>query len=260
MIWIFRPIELHLISVQFCILSKPKLNVIEAICNPTNKLLAMLNRQSIIILIILFSTYILRGQEYNVKSFGVGLDGSASLLGYSNSSIQPRLPGFASTPNLFFSVRRHVVTFGLDIYTGATVSDKYFVNKIYGFQMGYKYFLMKNNKAFNLFAECNFRYVEYGLGAVLPVKYNYLPTDYLHQNYNLVRTKSIFNTYGIGMTYTLFNRLILQLCVTGGYNFYKSNYAPTNTRHENLANYSVDSRTVSVIFADIGISYKLWRR
>ncbi len=38
MIWIFRPIELHLISVQFCILSKPKLNVIEAICNPTNKL------------------------------------------------------------------------------------------------------------------------------------------------------------------------------------------------------------------------------
>lgn len=219
----------------------------------------MLNRQSILI-ILLFSTSILRGQDYDSKSFGIGLIESVPLFAFSNSAaFESRTPGVHTTPNLFFSIQRHEIIVGPDIYSGQKVNNGYWTNKIYGFQMGYKYFLLKNDRKLNLFAECNLQYVQYGVGTTLSVQYNYLPSDRDHKDYNLIQNKSFINTFGIGIKRTFFKRLGLQFVLSGGYNYYKSNFSPTNTNHLRISGYYVGNKTVPFALAKLGISFKLWK-
>jgi hypothetical protein len=207
----------------------------------------MLNRK-LIILVLIFSTSILRGQNYDSKSFGIGLKCGAPLLDISNSSIRSKLPGGAITPNLFFSIFKHEIMIGVDLWG----------REIYGAQLNYKYLLLKNNNNGNLFAECKFQYVQFGAGNVWNVKYNYLPpTTITGFGYNLIQNKSFVNTLGIGLRYSFFNRIRLQFSLSGGYNYYESNYSPTNTSHWGVNNYEVGTGFLPIVFLELGISLKL---
>lgn len=221
-------------------------------------------RRRLTILTILFlSTLISRGQDYDTKSFGIGFNTSVPLL-------SARVPGsIPITPNLYFSVQRHEIMFGIAVYRSYWAYDnnywmkEYFQNKIYGFQLNYKYYLFKSNRKFNLFAECDLKYVQYGIGTYDEVPYNYLPIDYSPGFHNLIRNKSFLNTFGIGIKYTFLKCVGLQFALSGGYNYYQSNYSPTNYSHIGIqyVNYYYDAgnKILPIVCVELGLSFKLWK-
>ena len=99
----------------------------------------MLKKKFILIFFLL--TQILKGQDFKKKSFGLCINTPISYA---------QLPTLiSSSPCLFFLIGKHQIYCGTDIYTGGWVYYQsswikdYFRNKIYGYQLGYKYFFVK---------------------------------------------------------------------------------------------------------------------
>ena len=208
------------------------------------------------LLVFLFTTFVLKGQEYHTKSIGIGYKNTVSLLDtYRNGT---RIPdNFATTPYLSFSLKRYEIMLGVDIYRGQHVYRNYFENKIYGFQLNYKYYLFKTNRNFNLYAACVLKYIQYRRGSSDAVHYNYSSNEPGYTEYDLFSNKSFINTFGIGLRFTFLKIVGLHFSINGGYNYYESNYLPLNNTM-NGGNF-VGNKTAPAVFADLGLSFRLWK-
>lgn len=169
-------------------------------------------------------------------------------------SIDSRIPGIALTPNINYCISRHQIQIGLDIYGNNRKPN----HKIVGPHMAYKYLLRDETKRFNVFFDFNLQYVQFGSGLVESVPYNYLPTDD-KKDYNLIQTKSLINTLGIGMRVIFLKRVSFIFVLGGGYNYYKSKYSPTNDTYYGIYMFPVNEKAKPIVYSRLGLNFKIWK-
>ena len=202
---------------------------------------------------ILFCLLSLSAYAQNNKSIDFGV--SAPL------SFNSKIPGFALTPNINYCIGRHQFQIGLDIYSNM-MKD---LHNIVGPHIAYKYLLRNETKSFNVFGDFNLQYVQYGVGQANSVPYNYLPTDLDHAGYNMVRTQSLINTVGLGMSITLKKRASLIFVIGGGYNYYQSKNSPTSSITysqlgvSGLGGYPEGNYVKPIVYTRLGLTIKLWK-
>lgn len=173
------------------------------------------------------------------KSLGLGLSTSYAF----------ETPDIAYTPNVFFQWNKHQVFVGLDVY--------YSHFTMYGFQGGYKFYMLPQNKIFNYFLAANFQYVQYGTGVAYVVPYNYLPTDMDKIDFNSIQVKSFSNTYGIGGNINFLYRFTFFTELSAGYNFANNQFSPTNTNE--IFSSSVGNKFTFTPFLKIGLLAKMYK-
>ena len=180
------------------------------------------------------------------KSIDIGI--SAPL------SFDSRIPGLALTPNINYCISRHQIQIGLDIYGNNRKPN----HKIVGPHIAYKYLLRNETKNFNVFFDFNLQYVQYGTGLSVAVPYNYLPTDD-KKDYNLIQTKSLINTLGIGMSVIFLKRVSFIFVFGAGYNYYKSKYSPTNDTNYGIYMFPVNEKAKPIVYSRLGLNFKIWK-
>ena len=180
------------------------------------------------------------------KSIDIGI--SAPL------SFDSRIPGIALTPNFNYCISKHQIQIGIDIYT----SNLKPLHKIVGPHIAYKYLLRNETKNFNVFFDFNLQYVQYGTGLSVAVPYNYLPTDD-KKGYNLIQTKSLINTIGVGISVIFLKRVSFIFVIGGGYNYYKSKYSPTYDDPYFDFSSMVSEKAKPIIYSRIGLNFKIWK-
>ena len=199
------------------------------------------------ILILLFAwTLNINAQKTLTKSKSFGLGFSYSLT--------MNTPNIANTPYLFFKSNRHEFFSGLDVYNW-----RLYTGSIFGLQAGYKFYFRRPEKIFNVYIAGNFQYVQFGQGILWAVPYNYLPNDVEHKDYNLLRTRSFSNTYGVGISLSFLKRFTFLLEFSGGYNYSETSFSPTNDTHMGLYLLEPGSKTISTPFIKIGLGFKIYK-
>ena len=196
--------------------------------------------------IFIFTFLSVTGYSQKNKSIDIGI--SAPL------SIDSRIPGIALTPNINYCFSRHQIQIGLDIYGNNRKPN----HKIVGPHMAYKYLLRDETKRFNLFFDFNLQYVQFGSGLTLAVPYNYLPTDD-KKGYNLIQTKSLINTLGIGISVIFLKRASFVFVLGGGYNYYKSKYSPTYDDPYFSFSSMVSENAKPIVYSRLGLNFKIWK-
>lgn len=189
--------------------------------------------------IFLFLVICLFAQEKKPRSIGFGV----SLSGSNGFRASP----FSRTPYIFYKFDHHEIFAGVD----------FCFNDIYGIQGGYKYFLTKTEKHTTFFVNCNLQYIQYGTGCTVPVPYNYLPETGFDRDKNLLRYKSFFNNYGIGINTNFLKRCSSYFILGGGFNYCSVTISPTNTQGQ----YYIDetgNKLTAIFFVKLGMSINLW--
>lgn len=187
----------------------------------------------------------------NNKSFAIGLH-----TGYLYNS---RVPAIALSPSLLFSVNKHQIQMGCDLYQKDTYLK---VKHIIGLHASFNYFLRPETKMFNVFVNFNTQYVQYGEGGVGSVPYNYIRFEnYETASYNMVRTKSFINTLGLGINQNLIKNLSVNFILGSGYNYYKSTDSPSlkYSGFKGISGFPADERTKFTAYIRLAIKYNLWK-
>lgn len=111
-----------------------------------------------------------------------------------------------------------------------------------------------------MFADFAFQYVQYGFGVRDAVNYNYVPDIIIQPEYNVVRYKSFVNTLGLGLQHSFLNRFWIYFTCSGGYNYFETEYSPTNPTHIGLGGYSQGTFIRPAIAVKLGLSYNVVRK
>ncbi|MBS1636075.1 MAG: hypothetical protein JST26_09180 [Bacteroidetes bacterium] len=206
--------------------------------------LSYYNRKLALGLVVLITLQTSYGQSYKYLDAGVGLP----------TSYNSRIPCFPTiSPFISCGVKRHQFECGLDIYTYTII------RKIYGARLNYRYLLSDERKKFNVFGELNLQYSQYGSGLTLSVPYNYLPADWPRSQLNLIQTRSLISTLGIGVVRTYFKRISFLFVIGVGGNYYKSNFAPTNVTHDGIYRFDANETTKPIPYGRLSLSFRIFK-
>ena len=189
------------------------------------------------------------------KSLGLGL--------HTSYSYDSRVPDLSLSPSIIYATNKHQVQAGLDIYQKNTPLK---TNNIIGAHACYNYFLLSETNKFNVFIDFNAQYVQYGLGIIGAMNYNYINFEDIEKaSYNLVRTKSFINTLGIGISQQFLKKFTFNFVLSGGYNYYQSSVSPSATysfypgKIVGIDGFDVSEKAEPIFYSRIAITYKLWK-
>jgi len=214
----------------------------------------MVNAMMIRKLIIFFYLISIYTYAQTNKSFDFGL--------CAPFSYNSKIPDFALSPNLNYCTGKHQFQIGVDIYANRM---KDYCKNIIGPHFAYKYLFSDETKPFNVFGDFNLQYVQYGVGERNAVRYNYLPTDIEKFAFNLVQTKSLINTLGLGISVTFFKRASLIFVIGGGYNYYQSKNSSTSylsaiyLGFTGVGDFPEGTFVKPIIYTRLGLNIKLWK-
>lgn len=184
------------------------------------------------------------------KSIDIGLNAPLSIYG--------RVPSVALSPNINYCIGKNQFQLGIDVYENMM---KGYANNIVGFQSSYKRLLLDEQTIVNVFVDFNMQYVQYADGASNPLPYKYSPNliKYETNIFSLIRNKSFVNTLGIGFNAMALKRISFQFVLAGGYNYYQTDYSPTNITHYGFSNSTIGNRLIPIAYTRVGLQVKLWK-
>ena len=198
------------------------------------------------ILLFISSNFI---SAQRIKSFDIGL--GIPVMAGAYAGFNAVSPGAPFSPNICFNISRFQFQAGLDIYPWCIPKN------VYGKQFAFKYFFRDPKKNFNYFADINFEYVKYGMGAGPFVRFDYLPT--IDPEYNLIQIKSSFLTAGCGFSATFLSYCSVILIAGNGMSYYNAQFSPTNTNHDQIWNFQMGKVFSSIFYFRLGLGIKIWR-
>ncbi len=154
---------------------------------------------------------------------GVTADIGYPFSGYDGHSRIPGILPAGPTINLKYS--KHEVIVGSDLYRIFTQA-KY---RIIGVQAAYRYHFYRENKKANLFLDCNLQYVQFSIGTILPVSYNFSSKNPNDECNSIYKSRSLFNTYNLGIELPFLNYFSFTIALGIGYNYLHSEIDPSCT-------------------------------
>lgn len=184
-------------------------------------------------------------QKHNF-SVGVGASYSAVANG--------RTAGTSLTPYSYIRYGMHEGHVGMDIYQGT----KY--GAVLGFQMGYKYYCWFSTETIRFYIDGTLQYHKFAVGDGPAVPYNFSPRDTAESVYTLVRNKSFINIYGAGLDLRLGKSLGMQITISTGFNYCKTEYSPSNKSLYTLNVYPAGTKLQPIAFGRISAYYRIFTK
>jgi hypothetical protein len=171
-----------------------------------------------------------------------------------NSNVMQDLsngPGMPVTPSFSFGIDRFRFLTGIDIYlfTGAE-------KNIYGPQFSAKYFFKQLNHKHNFFGEVNYRYVKYGCGGGLAVRYNVMTDNWS----KMMQIKSSVASLGGGYSFKCCHRFSVYFAAGAGLNFYNARYSVVNQSRVSVAEIRENRNISPVYYVRAGLNYDMTKK
>ncbi len=190
----------------------------------------------------------LNSQTKQPFSFGFGFSSTLPV----EETLGPDLSLFA-TPYLNIKFSRHEFLFGLDCYIIGQLHDKANYPLIIGGQGEYRYHFIKKDKKYNVFLNTTIQYVQYQNTCLFAQPYDYHPTTYCYDYQGeILKHKSLINTYGFGFEYNFFRRFSAYSVVGIGFNYSQLNELDGKPFH--------DGNRINIIGTfRIGLSFSVYK-
>lgn len=194
-------------------------------------------------------------KKKSYKSIAIGL--------HTSYSYDSRIPDLSLSPSALYATGKHQLQVGIDVYQNNSPIKQH---NIIGAHTCYNYFMRPETNKFNVFIDFNVQYVQYGLGTLGATHYNYVNIDNMDKaSYNLLRTKSLVNTIGIGISQRFLKNFTFNFVLGGGYNYYQSTVSPSATyafypgQVMGIYGFPANEKANPIVYSRIAITYKLWK-
>jgi hypothetical protein len=128
-------------------------------------------------------------------------------------------PSIYSTPYINIKLQRHEILAGADFYFLGLTWDKEQYPLVIGGQTEYRYHFLKPDKKYNFFVNTNVQYVQFQFGCGAYARPYDFENKYICNDAVELKSKSIMNTYGIGVETNFLKRFYIYSVGGLGYSY-----------------------------------------